>query len=162
MKTAIISDIHDNLSNLEKLLSFAKDENIRALFICGDICFERTLEKITDEFPYPIYLCLGNGDERYDLNPLFKNNKKLHCSPDTLEVEIDGVKIALNHFPATARRLSKTSKYNFVFYGHNHKPWIEETENTILANPGTLGGVLTRATFATFDTKTYKLELKIL
>ena len=59
-------------------------------------------------------------------------------------------------------KLAESGKYDFVFYGHNHKPWIEEIGETFLANPGTLAGLFNKATFAILDTENKKLELKIL
>ena len=49
-----------------------------------------------------------------------------------------------------------------MFYGHTHKPWFVGKNDIIIANPGTLGGVFYKASFAVLDTDTGKLELKIL
>ena len=51
---------------------------------------------------------------------------------------------------------------DYLFYGHDHKPWLQEENSLIIANPGTLGGVFYKASFAILETVNGKLELKIL
>jgi len=90
---------------------------------------------------------------------LFKNVK---IYEEFGEIKIGVKKIAFCHFPEVAAELVKKQKYNFVFYGHNHKPWLEQVDKTKLVNPGNLAGIFYKATFAIYDTRTDKLELKIL
>ena len=99
------------------------------------------------------------------------------------EIEIDDKKIAFTHFPSQGRKLAKSGKYDLVFYGHTNKPWIQQmqinadisvdqrtdisvdqrsSKSVLLVNPGNLCGVFYKATFAVYDTRTNKLELKIL
>jgi hypothetical protein len=84
------------------------------------------------------------------------------------EIIIDNIKIAFTHSPNQGKELAQSGNYDYVFYGHTHRPWIEElkTNNekliTMMANPGTLAGMFYKATFAVLDTETNKLELKIL
>ena len=40
--------------------------------------------------------------------------------------------------PESLRLLKKYSEYDIIITGHNHKPFIEEYENRILVNPGSL------------------------
>ncbi len=58
--------------------------------------------------------------------------------------------------------MEKRPDLDIIFYGHTHKPWIEEQNQIKIVNPGTLGGVFQKATFALYDTGDRKLELKIL
>ena len=78
------------------------------------------------------------------------------------ELEIDAKKFAFTHRPEFARGLASTGKYDFVFYGHTHKPWEEKIGFCRLINPGNLAGMFFKSTFAVYDTKQDKLELKIL
>ena len=78
------------------------------------------------------------------------------------QIKIGGKKIAFCHFPEIGRDLAKTQKYDLVFYGHTHKPWEEKIGKTRLVNPGNIAGLFFRPSFAIYDTKTGKLELKIL
>jgi len=37
MKIAVVSDTHDNLSNLRKAIDWIKSQNIKLILHCGDI-----------------------------------------------------------------------------------------------------------------------------
>ncbi|MDO8663613.1 MAG: metallophosphoesterase family protein, partial [Candidatus Wildermuthbacteria bacterium] len=100
-------------------------------------------------FKGEIYLVRGNLDQKIE-------------APDFKILEIDKIKIAFTHFPAEARKLAETKKLDFVFYGHTHKPWLEQIGRCILANPGNLAGMIYKASFAILDTKAKYLSLKIL
>jgi len=56
----------------------------------------------------------------------------------------------------------KIGPCDIIFYGHTHKPWIEEKNGVKLVNSGTLGGVFQKATFAVWDTDQDEPELKII
>jgi len=57
--------------------------------------------------------------------------------------------------------LAKNSKYDLIFFGHTHQPWEKKIGDCRLVNPGTLAGMFNKATFAVYDSKTDKLELKL-
>ena len=60
MLIAIISDIHDNLANLEKCLNWAKANNCGELICPGDITNSETLQFLAHHFSGPIHLVKGN------------------------------------------------------------------------------------------------------
>ena len=88
--------------------------------------------------------------------------------PEKIEVEVGGKKIVFCHFPADAKKLAQSGKYDLVFYGHTHRAWDEKVAcllsqgNTHMINPGELAGQFYKPTFAIYDTDSEKLELKIL
>ena len=163
MKIAIISDIHDNITNLEKFLKWAKLNKMEKLIICGDLCATVILtDIISPRFKGKIHTIYGNVADKDS-----RQEKSNSCSNvihygEMGEFTIDNKKIALTHYPGEAKELAASNKYDFVFYGHSHKPWIEKIGSTTLANPGTLAGMFYKASFATWDTTNDKLELKIL
>ena len=165
MKIAIISDTHDNWPNIKKVLDWIKKQGIEILIHCGDVCAPVTLKEICKQFTGQIHLVFGNVDgEEYAMTKRIYEgetpNVKLYKNIG--EFEIDGKKIAITHYPKTAKALAKTDEYDLVFYGHNHKPWTEKIGNTHLTNPGNIANMMYKPSFATYDTKTDKLELKIL
>lgn len=199
MKIAIISDSHDNIANMEKALQWINKEGIKTIIHCGDLCAPSILrEVIIPNFCGEIHLVHGNVGDAEALEKIAKNFKNVHIynwhysiharrmikKQGTImgcgEIELNGIKIAFTHTPNNAKTLAQTGKYDYVFYGHTHKPWIEQipitnkqTPNksqiinpkssiTNLVNPGTLAGMFYKATFAVLDTITTKLELKIL
>ncbi|MBU1037158.1 metallophosphatase family protein [Patescibacteria group bacterium] len=163
MKIAIISDIHDNVPNLEKALNWLKQNKIEQLIFCGDLCAPSILAKVlAPNFSGPIHMVFGNVEDRNLLPKMVASFPQVQHYGDQGEIELENKKIAFVHFPKQARRLAESQKYDLVFYGHDHKPWEEKIKQTRLVNPGTLGGLFSLATFAVYDTVSDNLELKIL
>jgi hypothetical protein len=160
MKIAIISDIHDNLVNLKKCLGWCADNLVEKIICCGDVANGETLEIISRRFAGEIFLVRGNMEiyEEAEIAPL----KNYTYGGRTALWEIGGKKVGVCHEPFLIKEVLAKGSPNIVFYGHTHKPWIETKNGVQIANPGTLGGVLSRATFAFWDTETGRLELKIL
>lgn len=161
MVIAIISDIHDNLANLNKCLSWCQGEGIKKILFCGDTTTLLTIKNLA-KFKGEIFMVKGNI-ELYEEAELIKY-KTIKYYGLTGLLEIDGLKIGLGHEPAKIKLLLKSTgaPLDYIFYGHTHKPWLEKINLTSVINPGNLSGVWHQATFATLDTKTKKLELKIL
>jgi len=165
MKIAIVSDSHDNVPNIDKMLAFCKKEKIETIIHCGDVCASDTLEYLADNFTGEIWWTSGNVHGELDVMVGFqKNLPKLHYLKDNSLVVIPNVvlKIGLTHFPDVAKQMAETKKYDFVFHGHTHQPWETTVGNCKVVNPGTLAGMFNKATFAVLNTETKNLELKLL
>jgi uncharacterized protein len=160
MKLAVISDIHDNLVNLNKFLAWCRENSLEKIICCGDVTNGETLGILAEEFGKEIFLVRGNMEiyDEEEIGP-YQN----YTYGGQLAVwEIGGKKIGVCHEPFLIDQVLAKGKCEIIFYGHTHKPWIEEKNGIQLVNPGTLGGVFTRATFAFYDTASGKLELKLL
>lgn len=172
MKIAIVSDSHDNIVNIEKALTWINHQGIEILLHCGDLCAPSTLTKaILPQFSGQIYLVHGNVGDAELLEKMAKDLKNVTIYGQIGETEVGGKKIAFTHFPEKAKELAESGRYDFVFCGHTHQPWIEKLEIkmpngnskiVLLANPGTLVGMFYKASFAVYDLAVEKLELKIL
>jgi uncharacterized protein len=171
MKIAIISDIHDNIPNLTKVLDYCRENKIKKIICCGDLASLETLDFLNDNFAGEIFFVFGNMDNDYLKNYPFENNqyKNTQVFKDFGEIEIENNpekpaghgarKIAFVHFPREARELCETGKYDFVFHGHTHKPWAEIINNCTLLNPGNVANQYYPPTFATWNTNNNSFEL---
>jgi putative phosphoesterase len=161
MKVAIFSDLHDNKPNLDLFLNWVKKNKIESLIFCGDLANAQTLKYLAEGFSKKIYLVGGNADSFYLLDT--KKFKNVIYAEDKLEFKLDNKKIIIVHKPTDLKGyLLENNNFDFAFYGHTHKPWIKQEDGVVVANPGTLKEYLGRSTFATLNTETGKLELKIL
>ena len=147
---AIVSDTHDNIKNFNKVIDFLNKEKISVILHCGDICNQETIDEVIKNFKGEIKFVRGNGDFH------------LESIKEQMEIQLGGKKIFFNHYPDIAKRAAESGKYDLVFYGHTHKPWEEKIGDSRLVNPGELAGQRFKPTFAVYNTKTNKLELKIL
>jgi len=163
MKIAVISDSHDNLPNIEKMLDFINKNKIELMIHCGDLAAPSIImEELAPKFKGEIHFIHGNVADRELNEKIAKKFNHVTCHEDSGEIEVEGKRIAFNHFPAQAKKLAESGKYDLVFYGHNHTPWEETIGKTKMLNPGTLAGMFNKATFAIYDTKTDKAELILL
>jgi len=78
------------------------------------------------------------------------------------EIELDGLKIAMNHYPKIARGLAASGRYDLVCYGHDHTAYEEWLGETLLLNPGEIMGLNGRSTLAILDTATRFVEWVVL
>lgn len=172
MKIAIISDIHNNETNLKKVLNYCEAKKIKKIICCGDLASDETLDFMADNFNPPaggeIFYTFGNMDNEqlreFQYVDVYKN---VNLFRDFGEIEIENKKIAFVHYPDKAKKLAQSGKYDFVFYGHTHKPWTELIEarrkqyifNCTLLNPGNVAGEIYLPTFALWNTKDDKFEL---
>jgi uncharacterized protein len=174
MLAAIISDIHNNEVNLQKVLAYCKDNDIKTIVCCGDLASDETLDFLNDNFSGTIHYAFGNMDNdqlRDSFSPArgemsqrdrgegAKKYKNTLLYKDFGEAEIENKRIAFVHFPEIARKIAETEKYDFVFYGHTHKPWEETIGKCKMLNPGNVAGEIYPPTFATWDAVNDKFNL---
>lgn len=163
MIIAIISDTHDNIPNLEKFLLWAKENNIETIIHCGDIAAPAMIKELFAPAGLEFHCVFGNVADRELLPEVCEKFPNCHLHGDSGELQLDSIKIAFCHQPEIAKNLAASGKYHLVLFGHTHQPGMETLPNNCqLINPGTLGGLFQKATFAVFDTASKKLELKIL
>ena len=139
MRIAIVSDIHDNVWTLQAALTSLHNADI--LICCGDLCSPFIVGMMAEGFSGPIHIVEGNneGDWRRITQQAAKYSH-VHLYGEFFQEEIDGKRIAVNHYPDIALPLAQSGKYDLVCYGHNHRFAIEQSGSTLTLNPGTLLG----------------------
>ena len=162
MKIAIISDTHGNVKNFKKVLSWLDKENIKVVLHCGDIGSPESFKESLEGFDGEFYGVLGNMDKDYKLDLKEYQAYNVKVNEELAEITIAGKKIALIHKPDRNKELAESGKYDFVFYGHTHKPWEEKIGQCRVINPGESAGQIFKPTFAVYDFGNDKLELKII
>lgn len=159
MQIAIISDMHDNLLKLEKCLNICNSKTVSKIICCGDVCSQDTLKFLSLNFSGEIFLVEGNAEtfEKKDL----KEFSNINFQGLVGYTEIAKLKIGFCHKLSDVSLVYKgtNNKLDFIFYGHSHKPWLENKAGTMLVNPGNVAGIFYQASFALFNTTRRKLEL---
>jgi uncharacterized protein len=163
MKLAILSDIHDNVWNLQAALADMPDAD--ALLFCGDLCSPFVVDVLAEGFSQPVYLVDGNnrGDEpAITMKTNTYGQRFQRCGPYAELVEVEGrllsraeyesvhgdffdrrkggQRIAVSHFPEIALAVAAADRYDVVCYGHNHTLQIGRVGKTLTINPGTVMG----------------------
>lgn len=160
MKIVIISDVHDHLPNLKKVLDYCVKEKIKKIICCGDLASQESLDFLNDNFEGEIYYSLGNA-EAGKLSEFADGamHKKTKMFNNVGEATFDGIKTAFVHYPDVADELCARGKYDFVFHGHTHKPWEEMVGQCKKLNPGNVAGIIYPPTFAVWETEGNKFSL---
>lgn len=144
MKIVVISDSHNNISNLKHVMEFAKRIKAGAIIHCGDWNSLAAVKTVVS-YKIPIYSILGNADIDQKIGEKFKRVY--------LEFELDGRKIGVIH---NAKNLeSGMQNPDILFYGHNHKQSENIKGGLRIVNPGALENDIN---FAIYDTQVNKVE----
>lgn len=159
MKIVILSDIHDNIWKLERLLAGLPEADV--LLCCGDLCSPFTLKQIADSFKGEIHLVFGNNDgDKWLLTNVAAQAGNVVLHDTFLMQDFGGRRVAMVHFPELGRALAASGMYDVVFYGHDHKQSTERIGPALLVNPGEVMGRFGRSTYAVYDTESDELQVR--
>ncbi len=151
MLIAVLSDIHDNIWNLERVLPRLGEAE--ALLFCGDFCAPFTLKMMADGFSGAVHCVFGNNDgDALLLSQVAHQSDNVTLYSLMGELELGGRKIAFIHDPYIASGLAASGKYDAVFSGHTHKHKVEKIGPTLWANPGEVMGRFGQPSFGLYDT----------
>jgi putative phosphoesterase len=161
MLIGVLSDIHDNLDNLRQALKIFKDRGVQALIFCGDFCSPIPSRVMAGEFQGDVHCVFGNGDgDRFAmLNAANTQYPNLMLHGEYAELEFEGVKVAVTHYPFYARALARTGDYQAVFSGHTHEAHEERIGGCLWVNPGDILGWKAKPSCAVYDTATNSVEM---
>lgn len=152
MKVGIISDTHDNIENIKKMIKKLKENSVDVIIHCGDFCSPFSV-KMLAEIEVPIHAVWGNNDgDKITILKVKPKNITIHGILG--EVEIGGRKFGITHYPEVGKLMALSGKYDVVCYGHTHHTKIEKVGKCLLINPGEITTLLGKSTFVIYDTST--------
>lgn len=164
MEIAILSDIHDNLKNLQKVTDQLLARGIKTTICCGDFCAPFVMKQLGIT-GLEIHAVWGNNDgDRFKLTqiaaqfPQIKLYGEYIGDEDSL-LTIDGVRFGVTHYHFYAKTMVKTGWYDVVCFGHSHKMLRQKFGNSLLINPGEVAGIMGEATYAIYDTHMRSSEI---
>jgi putative phosphoesterase len=161
MKVAILSDAHDNIWKLGELLEDVGRSGAAVLLFCGDLCAPFTLKQIGEGFGGPVHVVRGNNDgDVLFLTRIANGLDNVTWHGSFAYLELDGRKVAINHYPQIARDQALCGQYELVCYGHDHTANVESLGKTLLVNPGEVMGRFGKSTYAVYDTASGCAELR--
>lgn len=163
MKIAVISDIHDNVWNLQAALGAL--DHTDALLCLGDLNSPFVVPMLAQGYAErPIHIVFGNND-----GDLFRITKNASAFPNItlhgefFRDELGGKHISASHFHTIAAEL-QTSTTDLICYGHNHLYKAERRGGCLIVNPGPVmgfdpgSGQDVPATFVVYDTEQHAIE----
>jgi len=140
MLVGVVSDTHNNIKNIKKIICLFNDEQVDLVIHTGDISKAKTL-KIFSDLNAPLVGVFGNNDriEEGLKEVCFEYNFNFQEPP--LSIILQGKKIAIFHEPDLIENYIERNKdINLVLYGHTHRYKEETIDKTVYFNPGESAG----------------------
>jgi putative phosphoesterase len=158
MRVVVISDSHDNIWKLDQAgETLASAE---AVIHCGDICspfMVRRLGELTAG--KPVHIVWGNNDgDPLLIREVASGFPSIKLHGQLAEVELGGLRVAVNHYPVIARGLARSGDYDLVCYGHDHMRYEGREGDCLLVNPGELMGLKGPSTLAVVETSSRQVS----
>jgi len=168
MKLGIISDTHDRVDNIIKMVNILNQHQVKLVIHCGDWVAPFTLQYY-QPLKCPLRGVFGNNDGDKFRHLRLSQTKKFKVDveyEDTfLELEIDKRKLAVYHgdYASITHALVTCGEYDAVFHGHTHVKVNQTVGKVLSLNPGTLlpqtSPTVKGASFAIYDTATNSAEI---
>ena len=163
MRLAVLSDTHNNSTNLKNAIIRLREEHIETVLHCGDVTDLETALLLAE---FRLIVTFGNGD--WNANQIRQN--LMYYRADNFgglvyRGEFDGVKIAATHghLEGVRESLVESGEYAYVFQGHTHRRMDEMVRATHLVNPGALGGLhVEERSFVILDMQTGSLDFHLI
>ncbi|MDB3976663.1 YfcE family phosphodiesterase [Gammaproteobacteria bacterium] len=141
MLVGVVSDTHNNLKNIEQIISLFNNEEITSVIHTGDITNSKSLEKFSalDADLIGVY---GNNDRNeVGLEDIAIQNNFLFQEPPSL-ISLCDKNIAIFHEPdVISSFLSENKDIDIVIHGHTHRYRHEIVNDVLLFNPGESAGM---------------------
>ncbi len=141
MKIGVVSDTHNNLKNIDKIISLFNEEKISLVIHTGDIANARSLERFS-KLDCKLIGVYGNND-RYEcgIKEIAEKNNFLFQEPPSL-LALCQKNIAIFHEPDLIDDfLLQNQSTNIVIHGHTHRYRNEIKNGVLFFNPGESAGM---------------------
>ncbi|MGQ9492322.1 MAG: metallophosphoesterase [Anaerolineae bacterium] len=159
MLIAVLSDCHDRLENLQKVLAALKGVDV--VLFCGDYCAPFTLKMLAEGFHGPVHSVFGNNDgDVFLLLKIAQEAGNVTFHQPIARLELGGKRIAVAHYPEMGEALARSGLYDAVFSGHNHTAHVQMVGSTLWGNPGEVMGRFGKPSFGLYDTHTNAFEIR--
>ncbi|MBT7334345.1 MAG: YfcE family phosphodiesterase [Gammaproteobacteria bacterium] len=142
MRIGVVSDTHNNLKNVAKIVDLFNASRVERVVHTGDITQAKTLDLLAG-LDAPLYGVYGNNDvERDSLDRAILNHGFTFCEPPFTACWAQQ-QIIVVHDPREFNGHLQT-ECNLALHGHTHLYRLETWgKHTVMFNPGECAGMMT-------------------
>ncbi len=140
MRIGIVSDTHNNLKNVARIVALFNAAAVDRVIHTGDITQAKTIHAFAD-LTAPLWGVFGNNDQERDtLHTAIDALGFSFCDPP-LELVWHERRIIVVHDP---RDLDSTlaADHHLALHGHTHRHRLERSTSQLIFNPGECAGHL--------------------
>lgn len=156
MIAGVISDSHDNCHLIKRAVEVFKEKGVEIIFHAGDYVAPFSLRPLLESFQNLVGVFGNNDGEKLILAKASEG--KIKEGPRT---EIVAQKrILIGHDLPYRDSLARSGDFDLIISGHTHVPEVKRLGDTLLLNPGELGGWLYgKSTVAIVDLTLLEAEI---
>tara|TARA_A100001011_G_C14255151_1_gene819694 strand:- start:1039 stop:1530 length:492 start_codon:yes stop_codon:yes gene_type:complete len=159
MFIGVISDTHNNIKNIDKIISLFNKEKVDLVIHTGDVTKAETLRKFS-LLNCPLAGVFGNNDRsEVGLKEVCEENNFQFQEPP-LSLKLDTLRVVVFHEPDLINEYIKNHKdVDIILHGHTHRYREETIKETIYFNPGESAGFLEgKSALGLIDTKNLSIR----
>tara|TARA_B110000196_G_scaffold34146_1_gene25786 strand:+ start:223 stop:714 length:492 start_codon:yes stop_codon:yes gene_type:complete len=136
----VVSDTHNNIKNIRKIIYLFNEEQVDLVIHTGDISKASTLE-IFSNLNSPLVGVFGNNDRiEKGLKEVCEENNFNFQEPP-LSLTLENKRVAVFHEPELIEGYVKDNKgIDLILHGHTHRYKEETVDDIIYFNPGESAG----------------------
>lgn len=141
MRIGVLSDTHNNMRNIERIIEIFRQSDIQRIVHTGDITQAKVLDALS-VLPAEIHGVYGNNDlgEKERLSEAAERNAmSFHDGP--LELDWAGRRIVVVHDPRDLEGVL-APHHDLALHGHTHLHRLEQVGPSVVFNPGECAGSL--------------------
>jgi putative phosphoesterase len=138
MRIGVISDTHDNLPNVTRIVELMNEASVERVVHTGDVTQAKTLHVLSSLEP-GLFGVWGNNDLERDSLEAAAARYGFRFVDPPLELRWAGRHIVVVH-DVTEHRQHELHRGDVLLHGHDHFRRIEHVNGTLVFNPGECAG----------------------
>jgi putative phosphoesterase len=140
MRIGVVSDTHDNLTNVARIVELFDAAGVERVVHTGDITRAATLE-ILGRLQAPLVGVFGNNDKEREALETAARSSGIRLVDPPLRLTWHERTLTVAHDPlAIPAALLEESE--ILLHGHTHRRVIERSNGCLVFNPGECAGIL--------------------
>ena len=137
MRIGVVSDTHNNLANVRRIVELFNAAGVEQVVHTGDITQAKTLEVLA-HLDAPLSGVYGNNDLERDSLEASALEFGFALVDPPFEVEWAERRILVVHDPLELAEYA--NGHDLVLHGHTHRYVLEHTDGRVVFNPGECAG----------------------
>ncbi len=138
MRIGVVSDTHNNLKNVRRIVELFNSAGVDRVIHTGDITQAKTLE-VFAHLDAPLSGVFGNNDEERDALDAAIARHGFEFADPPYEFTLHERRILIVHDPHDLDHALKPG-LDLVLHGHTHRFRLERTRHGLIFNPGECAG----------------------
>ena len=138
MRIGVVSDTHNNLKNVSRIVELFNASGVERVIHTGDITQAKTLEKFAD-LKMPLHGVFGNNDLEREALDAAIDRFGFHFSEPPLYLDWHQRELIVVHDPLEFEG-HLAAHHELALHGHTHRYRLEQLNATTVFNPGECAG----------------------